>query len=69
MVTIMMIIIIIIPVAPNITGKMPVIIGATGTILKSFAKQLSNIPGNHQIQWPQKTAPLRTGKIMWKMLM
>jgi hypothetical protein len=29
------------------TKVIPVIIGATGTILKSFRKYVSNIPGNH----------------------
>jgi len=27
----------------------PVIIGATGTISKSFRKYVSNIPGNHEV--------------------
>ena len=30
------------------TRVIPVIIGATGTILKSFRKYISNIPGNHE---------------------
>jgi hypothetical protein len=35
----------------NIKTKMiPVIIGATGTISKSFRKYVSNIPGNHEVK-------------------
>ena len=33
----------------------PVIIGATGTISKSFRKYISNIPGNHEAKELQKT--------------
>ena len=33
-----------------------VIIGATGTISKSFRKYVSNIPGNHEVKELQKTA-------------
>jgi hypothetical protein len=28
----------------------PVIIGATGTISKSFGKYVSNVPGNHEVK-------------------
>ena len=38
----------------------PVIIGATGTISKSFSKYVSNIPGNHEVKELQKTAILGT---------
>jgi len=38
----------------------PVIIGATGTISKSFRKYVSDIPGNHDIKGLQKTAILST---------
>jgi hypothetical protein len=31
------------------TRVIPVIIGATGTILKSFRKYVSTIPGNHEV--------------------
>jgi hypothetical protein len=31
------------------TKVIPVIIGATGTISKSFKKYVSNIPGNHEV--------------------
>jgi len=34
----------------NVKKKViPVIIGATGTISKSFIKYVSNIPGNHEV--------------------
>ena len=32
------------------TKVIPVITGATGTILKSFRKYVSNIPGNHEVK-------------------
>jgi hypothetical protein len=32
------------------TRVIPVIIGATGTISKSFRKYVSNIPGNHEVR-------------------
>jgi tRNA A37 N6-isopentenylltransferase MiaA len=32
------------------TGVIPVIIGGTGTISKSFRKHVSTIPGNHDIR-------------------
>ena len=38
----------------------PVIIGATGTISKSFRKYVSNIPGNHEVKELHKTAILGT---------
>ena len=35
----------------NVKTKVsPVIIGATGTISKSFRKHVSNIPGNHEVK-------------------
>ena len=42
------------------TKGIPVIIGATGTIPKSFRKYVSNIPGNHEVKELQKTAILGT---------
>ena len=40
----------------NVKTKMiPVIIGATGTISKSFRKYVSNIPGKYKIKELQKT--------------
>jgi hypothetical protein len=44
----------------------PVIIGATGTISKSFIKYVSNIPGNHEVKELQKTAILGTANILRK---
>jgi enolase len=45
----------------NVKTKVtPVIIGATGTIQKSFRKYLSRIPGKHDIKELQKTAILGT---------
>jgi hypothetical protein len=38
------------------TKVIPTIIGATGTISKSFRRYLSNIPGKHDIEELQKTA-------------
>jgi hypothetical protein len=32
------------------TSVIPVIIGATGTISKSFRKYVSHIPGNHEVK-------------------
>jgi hypothetical protein len=50
------------------TKVIPVIIGATGTISKSFRKFVSNIPGNHEVKDLQKTAALDTAHILRKML-
>jgi len=47
----------------------PVIIGATGNISKSFTKYVSNIPGNHEVKELQKTAILGTARILQKVLM
>jgi len=46
----------------------PVIIGATGTISKSFRKYVNNIPGNHEVKELQKTAILGTAHILRKVL-
>ena len=46
----------------------PVIIGATGTISKSFRKYISNIPGNHEVKELQKTVTLGTAHILRKVL-
>jgi hypothetical protein len=51
------------------TKVMQVIIGATGTISKSFTKYLSSISGKHDIKELQKTAILGTAHILWKVLM
>jgi len=45
----------------NIKSRViPAIIGATGTISKSFRKYMSDIPGNHEVKELQKTAILGT---------
>ena len=51
------------------TSVIPVIIGATGTISKSFRKYLSNVPGTHEVRELQKTVILGTAHILWKVLM
>ena len=50
------------------TWVIPVIIGATGTISKSFLKYISNIPGNHEVKELQKTEILGTAHILRKVL-
>ena len=51
------------------TKVIPVIIGATGTISKTFTKYVSNIPGEHEVKELQKTAILDTAHILRKVLM
>ena len=51
------------------TKVIPVIIGATGTISKSFRKSMSNIPGKREVTELQKTAILGTAHILRKVLM
>ena len=51
------------------TKVIPGIIGATGTISKTFRKYVSNIPGNHEVKELQKTATLGTAHIFRKVLM
>jgi hypothetical protein len=46
----------------------PVIIGVTGTISKSFRKYMSNIPGNHDVKELQKIAILGTAHVCQKVL-
>jgi hypothetical protein len=54
----------------NVKTKVtPVIIGATGTISKSFRKYLSSIPRRRNIKELQKTAILGTAHILRKVLM
>ena len=54
----------------NVKAKViPVIIGAAGTISKSFIKYVSNIPGKHEAKDLQKTAILGTAHILRKVLM
>jgi hypothetical protein len=50
------------------TRVIPVMIGATRTISKSFRKYVSSIPGNHEVKKLQKTAILRTAHIFRKVL-
>jgi len=51
------------------TKVIPVIIGATGTISKSFRKYVSSIPGKYEVKELQKTAILGTAHILQKVLM
>jgi len=50
------------------TKVITVIIGANGTISKSFRKYVSNIPGNHKGKELQKTPILGTAQILQKVL-
>jgi hypothetical protein len=50
------------------TRVIPVIIGATGTISKSFRKYVSSILGNHEVREQQKTDILGSARILWEML-
>ena len=51
------------------TRVIPVIIGATGTISKSFGKYVSDIPGNHYVkELQQKKTILGTAHILRKVL-
>jgi hypothetical protein len=50
------------------TRVIPVIIGATGTISKSFRKYVSSVPGNHELREIQKRAVLGTAHILRKVL-
>jgi hypothetical protein len=47
----------------------PVIIGATGTISKSFRKYVSDIPGNRDVRELQKTAILGTAHRLREVIM
>jgi hypothetical protein len=50
------------------TKVIPVIIGATGTISRSFRKYVTNIPGNHEVKELQETTILGTAHIVRKVL-
>ena len=50
------------------TRVIPVIIGVTGTISKSFRKYMSDIPGNHDVKELQKTVILGAAHILRKVL-
>ena len=51
-----------------ITKVIPVTIGATGTISKSFRKYVSNILGHHEVKELQKTTILGTAHVLRKVL-
>jgi len=51
------------------TKVIPVVIGATGTISKSFRKYVSKIPGKREVKELQKTAILGIAHILRKVLM
>jgi len=51
------------------TKVIPVILGATGTISKSFRKYVSNVAEKHEVKELQKTAILGTAHILRKVLM
>jgi hypothetical protein len=51
------------------TRVIPVTIGATGSISKSFRKYVSTIPGNHEVRELQKTAILGTAHVLRRVLM
>jgi len=51
------------------TKVIPVIIGATGTVSKSFRSYVSNILGKHEVKELHKTAILGTAHILRKVLM
>ena len=54
----------------NVKAKViPIIIEATGTILKSLRQYMSNIPGKLEIKELQKTAVLGTAHLLRKVLM
>ena len=46
----------------------PVIIGATGIVMRSLRKNLETVPGKHSIDSLQKTAILETSHIIRKVL-
>ena len=48
------------------TKVIPVIIGASRTISKSFRKYVRNIPGKHEVEELQKAVILGTAHILWK---
>jgi hypothetical protein len=66
---IIIIIVIIIIIMEFKTRVIPVIIGATEPISKSFRKYVSTIPGNHEVKEQQKTAILGTAHTLRKVLM
>jgi hypothetical protein len=53
----------------NVKTRVIPVIGATGTISKSFRQYVSTIPGNHNVRELQKTAILGTAHIIRKVLL
>jgi hypothetical protein len=54
----------------NVTTKaIPVIIGATGTVSKSFRKYLNNMPEKYKFKELQKTSILGTAHTVQNVLM
>ena len=51
------------------TKAITVIVGATGTISKSFRQYVRNIPGKHEVKELHNTAILGTAHILRKVLM
>jgi len=51
------------------TKAIPIIIGATGTVSKSFRKYVSNIARKHEVKELQKAAILGTAHTLRKVLM
>jgi len=51
------------------TNVIPVIVGAIGTISKSFKKYASNTPGKREVKTLKKTAIFGTAHTLWKVLM
>jgi len=51
------------------TKVIPVIIGTTGTMSKSFRKYVKNMPRKQEVKELQKTAILGTAHILRKVLM
>ena len=52
----------------NNNNNIPVIIGVTGTISKSFRKYVGNITGSHEVRELQNTAILGTAHILREVL-
>jgi hypothetical protein len=48
------------------TRVIQVLIGATGTVSKSFRKYVSNIPEHHDVRELQKTSILGTAHVLQK---
>ena len=46
----------------------PIIIGATGIVMRSLRKNWEAVPGKYLIDSLQKTAILGTSQIIWKVL-